>query len=270
VRHHIIPLLFLLFASVNVSADVLVLVHGYLSGAQTWDENGITQALDSQWQRGGVLVNGPYGVRKLQPAVASDNTYYIVDLPSEAPLMLQASHLEAMLAYVHERHPDEPLVLAAHSAGGIVARIALVHNKVADPKALITIAAPHVGTPKAMQALDASRVASIPFASFFGGAPVNTLKRSRGLYIDLLPPTHGNLLGWLNGQPHPDIDYVSIIRGSDTHNSGDELVPGYSQDMNNVISLRGKSETQYTPTGHQLEYRDAAILMSVLDRLTMD
>ena len=108
-RHHIIPLLFLLFASVNVSADVLVLVHGYLSGAQTWDENGITQALDSQWQRGGVLVNGPYGVRKLQPAVASDNTYYIVDLPSEAPLMLQASHLEAMLAYVHERHPDEPL-----------------------------------------------------------------------------------------------------------------------------------------------------------------
>jgi hypothetical protein len=52
-----------LFASA-LRADVLVLIHGYLSSAQSWDASGITAVLEhAGWHRAGVFVAGPAGLR---------------------------------------------------------------------------------------------------------------------------------------------------------------------------------------------------------------
>ena len=41
-------------------ADVVVLVHGYLSGAPSWDASGVVPVLESRgWRRAGVLPAGP-------------------------------------------------------------------------------------------------------------------------------------------------------------------------------------------------------------------
>lgn len=255
----------------TAQADMLVLIHGYLSGAQTWDASGISAALTQNgWQRGGVLVAGPTGVRNLAPAEDSTgNRFYLVDLPSEAPLMLQADQLQAILNALASRHPGEAMILAGHSAGGIVARIALVRGGVPDARALITIASPHLGTPRAMQALDVSNV-PFPFSivsDALGGEGYHTLRRSQGLYVDLLPPAPGSLLGWLNNQPHPDIAYFSVIRGQGNIIAGDELVPGFSQDMDNVPALHGHSQRLLVPTGHMLGPVDATILLRILEQL---
>jgi triacylglycerol esterase/lipase EstA (alpha/beta hydrolase family) len=50
-------------------ADVLVLVHGYLGGAWSWDESGITAVLQqNDWQRAGVYTAGPAGVQLIPTA----------------------------------------------------------------------------------------------------------------------------------------------------------------------------------------------------------
>ena len=100
---------------------------------------------------------------------------------------------------------------------------------------------------------------------FFGGSGYDALKESRILLQDLLYPRPGSLLYWLNAQPHPDIEYISVVRMRPDGFAGDHIVPGFSQDMNNVPALQGKSRVIATPTTHFLTPMDAGLLLSELN-----
>ena len=130
----------------------------------------------------------------------------------------------------------------------------------------------YLGTVRAAQGLDI--VDSKPFfcpgpgvdflKSVVGGSDYDYLRYSRGVLLDLLPAESGNVLFWLNQQPHPDIRYESVIRQT-AFASGDELVPAYSQDMNNIPSLRGRVEVFVTPASHSLNPQDGALLAGILE-----
>ena len=75
------------------------------------------------------------------------------------------------------------------------------------------------------------------------------------------------MLYWLNGQKHPDIEYVSVVRLNPVGFAGDELVPGYSQDMNNVPTIHGNSSVIVTPAGHTLVAQDGTTLLQILESL---
>ena len=191
---------------------------------------------------------------------------YVVDLPSEAPVIVQSDFLLNMLNTIRQKRPDESIIIVGHSAGGVVARMSLIRGGAENVTTLITIASPHVGTTRANQALDATNESG-PFGmvkNLFGGSDYNTLKRSRGLLFDLTQPYPGNMLYWLNNQKHPDIKYISVIRLNEVGFAGDDLVPGYSQDMNNVIALRGRSSVITTSVGHTLVAQDANTFLSIL------
>lgn len=259
-------------SSISVRADVMVLVHGYLASADSWEISGINSLLEANgWKRGGLVTSAPATVSPLfvGPGKDADNKVYTVDLPAEAPIAVQTDQFLGMLATIQAMHPGENLVIVGHSAGGIVARNALVIGNVPNVKALITIASPHVGTTLANRALDATDESGFfgGLKSFFGGSGYDTLRRSRGLLFDLAHPYPGSLLYWLNAQKHPDIKYVSVIRLNPVGFAGDELVPGYSQDMNNVPSLHGSSSVYVTPAGHTLVAQDGATLLQILNEI---
>lgn len=161
-------------------ADVLVLVHGYLGSAASWEVGGINEVLAANgWQRAGVVAGG-----RFLPVPDSGRTkrVYSVELPSLAPLLVQADHLQGMLRQIAGLNPGHSLVIAAHSAGGVVARVLLVRGGVPNAKALITIASPHLGTLRAVQALDAS---DTPWPlclvqNFFSNGAYRVVKESRG------------------------------------------------------------------------------------------
>jgi pimeloyl-ACP methyl ester carboxylesterase len=253
-------------------AEVVVLIHGYLSGAGSWDGSGVTSTLQQQgWQRAGVYIAGPYGVQFLPAQGArAEHKFYAVDLPSEAPVLVQVYQLHQILEAIKRAHSGEALVLVGHSAGGVVARAALVRGDARNVMALVTIASPHLGTERAEQALDATDI-PFPFSmvtDILGGDTYDTAMRSRGLYVDLIRPQPGSLLYWLNAQPHPDIKYFSIVRGQSADGWGDYVVPAYSQDMNNVPVLRGRSSLITVPGSHALEPVDGGILARVLADLS--
>ena len=252
--------------SLPASPDVLVLVHGYLGSAASWESSGVNAVLEQHgWQRGGISVPG--GLLP-GPGNKSANSVYSVELPSMAPIALQAELLGRELNAITAQHPGEPVVLVGHSAGGVVARMLLVQNRAPQTKALITIASPHLGTDRAIQALEAT---DDPFPismikDFFGGGLYDVVRDSWGVLVDLTPARPGNLLYWLNAQPHPDIAYVSILRPGPV-GLGDELVPAFSQDMNNVPALAGKSTTYTLPVSHSLQPIDGLKLAEVLQKL---
>jgi hypothetical protein len=131
---------------------------------------------------------------------------------------------------------------------------------------LITIASPHVGTARALEALDATHDSG-PIGwlkDFFGGGLYHTVKASAPLLADLAPPVPGSPLYWLNAQPHPDIEYVSVIRTTPEGFAGDIVVPGFSQDMNQVPALRGRSRVVAAPSGHELLPGDGLLLAQLL------
>ena len=271
----LIKLLFILSISLaggTARADILVLVHGYLASADSWEFSGINGLLDANgWKRGGLITSSPGTVTPVfvGPGQDADNKVYVVDLPAEAPIIIQTDQFLGMLATIQAMHPDEALIIAGHSAGGVVARMALVRGGIKNVKALITIASPHVGTTRANQAIDATDESG-PFGiikSFFGGSGYDTLRRSRGLLFDLAHPQPGSLLYWLNSQPHPDIKYVSVVRLNRVGFAGDELVPGFSQDMNNVPVIHGNSSVIVTPAGHTLVAEDGSTLLHILNQL---
>jgi pimeloyl-ACP methyl ester carboxylesterase len=258
-------LLFLASTSV-VRADVAVLVHGYLGSASSWDYSGIAQALQfNGWQRAGVATpNGIVGAA----AVGQGDKFYTVELPSMAPVALQVNLLGHMVGAIEQRHGGEPVILVGHSAGGVIARMLLVHGGVKKPKALITIAAPHLGTLRAVEALDET---DDPFPismvkEFFSGDLYGVVRDSWEVLIDLIPERPGNLLFWLNRQKHPDIAYISIVRPGPI-GTGDELVPAFSQDMNNIEMLRGKSRVVTLPVSHALQPADGGALVDLLSEL---
>ena len=246
------------------AADLLILVHGYQSDAGTWIRSGVASTLErTEWKPGGVLT--PAGVSPTPPEIGS-HTVWLAQLPSEAPLSVQANTLLIGVQNLHRKWPDQPIVLVGHSAGGLVARMALVLARPALPNTtLITIASPHLGTVRAAQALEATR---LPFpvswmADALGGPRYQSLKRSWPLLAELAM-VPGSALEWLNHQPHPQARYVSIVRGTTTGLVGDALVPGYSQDMNQVPSLRGRAQTLLVPGSHDLGPGDGHALLGIL------
>lgn len=264
--------LFISITSINARADVLVLVHGYLASADSWEITGINNLLDANgWKRGGLISSAPATAVPVLvgPGKGAANKVYVVDLPAEAPIIVQTDQFLAMLATIQALHPDENLVIVGHSAGGIVARTALVRGNIQNVKALITIASPHVGTTLANRAIKATDESGMfgGFKSFFGGSGYDTLRRSRGLLFDLAHPYPGSLLYWLNAQQHPDIKYVSVVRLDPVGFAGDELVPGYSQNMNNIPTIQGKSSVIITPAGHTLVAQDGTTLLQILNEL---
>lgn len=268
--NRILILLFSLFmASSPLKADIVVLVHGYLGSPNSWDKSGITAHLQAAgWQRAGIIFASPAGSMLAGPPVKSTGKpVYSVDLPSRAPAMVQSDFLQRMITDLEKRHPDEKITLVGHSAGGVMARVKLVRFGAGQVDKLITIASPHLGTRMAVRALNETHESGpVGFLKgFFGGDLYHTVKSSTPLLVDLVPPRPGNLLYWLNAQKHPDIEYVSVIRGVNEQRNGDRIIPGFSQDMNNVAALRGKSQRYFLPTGHTLNPRDGEILSLLLE-----
>lgn len=261
--------LFLLL-SVNAHADVMLLIHGYLGDANSWEKSGINDELHlNGWARAGMFQGSPQGPQLFVTETNNaKNLVYVATLPSQTPVMIQADILKNIIDIIKQSHPDSEIVLVGHSAGGVVARMVLIRHQLTNVKALITIAAPHIGTGRADQALDITANHG-PFnmvKSFVGGNDYDALKHSRGLMVDLRHPQPGNMLYWLNSQPHPDIHYASIIRLNNDGATGDYYVPGFSQNMNNVPPLQGQSSTFTTPTSHFLVRQDANTIISIIER----
>ena len=257
----------------SVAGDVLVLVHGYASDAGTWERSGVNSELQAYgWPRAIILApNMP------EPAQQAVNKSFTVNLPSQAPLLVQANFLRALLDGIRQRYADEKLILVGHSAGGVVARLILLGNNPYQVDELITIASPHLGTVRAAQGLNV--VDSKPFfcpgpgihflKRLVGGSSYNYLRYSRGVLVDLLPAESGNVLTWMNLQPHPDIVYVSVVRKS-PFALGDDVVPAYSQDMNNVPALQGRAHVLFTDAGHGLNPADGILLAGLLGKVQQD
>lgn len=254
-------------------ADILVLVHGYLGTAQSWAESGTMSRLAQRgYTLAGVYRYGPQGIA-LSPAPGRTTTkpIYTVNLPSQAPVVLQADWLAAYLRDLRKRYPDETITLAAHSAGGIVARMALVRHGAMGVEHLITIASPHLGTGRAVQALQATDDSGMfgflrrwAVRRATGDAMYATVQQSRGVLLDLTPPAPGNLLFWLNQQPHPDIRYTSIMRIGSFMMPGDQIVPPLSQDLNRTPALAGKVTTYSMAQGHLLTAQDGDLIGNLL------
>lgn len=252
----------LALGSVGVGAETLVLVPGYLSDGYGWRESGVTQALEQDgWADAGHLraerdrIQFPGGYR------ASGLRFYTLDLDSQAPLVLQVRQLAAILEAVLARYPGESLILAGHSAGGVVARLYMVEHAQAAVSALITIASPHLGTESAELGLMAGQS---PLGWVSGLLGIDTLNRSQGLYADLARERPGSLLYGLNRREHPVARYVSVVRASDI---GDLVVPTWSQDMNHVYALYGRAVRIETDGGHGLHKDDGRLLVRILMRL---
>jgi len=262
---------FFLLLSLPVHADVMLLIHGYLGDANSWEKSGINDELDKKgWARAGMFRGSSQGpVLYVTEHKGAKNLVYVATLPSQAPVMVQAEVLKNIIDIIQKKHKNEKIILVGHSAGGVVARMALVRYHLKNIKALITIASPHLGTGRADQALEITANHG-PFnmvKSFVGGSDYDALKHSRGLMVDLRHPQPGNMLYWLNSQPHPDITYASIIRLNNNGATGDYYVPGYSQNMNNVPALQGRSSTFTTPTSHFLVKQDADTIISIINHI---
>ncbi|MGB5452399.1 MAG: alpha/beta fold hydrolase [Sedimenticolaceae bacterium] len=262
-----------LLAVKSASADVLVLVHGYLGTAQSWAESGVLDRLHKRgYRQVGIYGFGPGGL--LYQSLGKADTpmpLYAVNLPSQAPVVIQADWLAAYLREIQRRHPGQAINLVAHSAGGVVARMALVRHGGLGVSHLITIATPHFGTGRAIEALNATNNGGIfGFAKSWltrratGDALYATLQHSRGVLLDLTPPVPGNLLFWLNRQPHPDIEYTSIMRVGTFYMPGDQVVPPLSQDLNLAPALAGRVRTYSMAEGHLLTPLDGELIGNLL------
>lgn len=276
IQQKLVAGILILWCAAPVRADILVLVHGWAANADTWLYSGVVPTLEANgWPDAGVLVSTPVAGVRLFPGRggSAPNKVYRAQLPAEAPLQLQAAHLFAELQLVHHLHPDESIVLAGHSAGGVVARLVLVRAGSLPVRALITIASPNLGTSRALQGLDIAE--SKPFfcpgpgidflKTLVGGDSYRYLRHSRGALVDLVPAAPGSLTGWLNQQPHPDIHYYAVIRQGPVY-AGDELVPAFSQDLNQVPALQGRATVLRTASGHVLNPADGMLLVQILRR----
>lgn len=258
----------LLFFAVagGARADVALLIHGYLGAAHNWETSGVTQTLAAAgWMPAGVIGPGYNGPTLPPPSPPAPRKQYSLELPSTAPMMVQSDILMAALKALEARHANEDITLVGHSAGGVVARMALVRGGAGHVKRLISIAAPHLGTERALQALDLTRAGG-PLnilKDTFGGDTYRAVKHSWPVLLDLAPAIPGSTLFWLNTQPHPDIEYISLVRGA-PQGVGDFLVPGPSQDMNLVPALRGRAKTLLVDSDHALSIIDGRALADLM------
>ena len=266
-----------LLFSLASHANVLILVHGWRSNADSWVNSGVHSALIGHgWEDAGTTFINPAGVSLFQQTKpTAGNKFYRVNLPAHLGLQPQADFLGRQLNYLSQLHQDEKIIIAAHSAGGLVSRMVLTQQKTPYVKALITIATPHLGTPRATDGLDIghSKPFFCPgpgleiFKNIVGGEDYRYLRNSDALLVDLLPARQGNILDWLNYQRHPDIEYHSIIKqvhGSDT----DGIVPIYSQNMNHVQNLHGRSTIHPTISNHALNPQDGVLIAGIIKSLS--
>jgi len=257
-------------------ADVVVLVHGWAANANTWATSGVMPVLLRHgWKDAGVLLTTPAGViNYMSYPPKPGHSLYRVSLPAQAPMTVQARHFLAQLDYIKQRHAHEKITVVAHSAGGIVARLALIHQDAPAVSSLISIATPHLGSRHAVEGLEISNAK--PFfcpgpgmefmKSVIGGQSYRYLHDSQAVLVDLLPEGLGGLIDWLNHQPHPDIEYHSVVKqlpGRD----GDEWVSAHSQDMNQVAAIQGRSAVQITLSGHALMAADGLLIYTIVQGL---
>lgn len=248
------------------AAEAMVLIQGYLGEDDPWRRSGVATVLQQGgWQDGGHLLDGPDGVRRNGPERHSPKSFYTLALPTEAPLLVQERYLQRYMDYLLARHEGESITLVGYSAGGVLARLYMVQHPKVRISALITIASPHLGTGTAEAGLMASQSPLGWVAPFMGA---DSLNRSQGLYYDLSREQPGNLLFWLNRQPHPQSRYVAVIhQDGGFFGMGDLVVPQWSQDMNNVATLRGAVVTVPVSGEHMLNATDGSLLLDLLRRL---
>lgn len=256
-----------------VRADVVVLVHGWAANANTWATSGVmTVLLRHGWKDAGVLLSTPAGViNYMSYPPEANHSLYRVSLPAQAPMMVQARHLLAQLDYIKRRHGHEKISVVAHSAGGIVARLALVHQDAPAVSRLISIATPHLGSRHAIDGLEISNAK--PFfcpgpgmefmKSVVGGQSYRYLHDSQAVLVDLLPEGLGGVIDWLNRQPHPAIEYHSVVKQLPGHD-GDEWISARSQDMNQVVAIHGRSAVHIALSGHALVAEDGLLIHTIL------
>ncbi len=243
------------------TADMLLLLQGYLGEDDPWRDSGAAAALtNAGWADAGRLHPTPLGI-VLQGPDRGAKRYYTVDLPTEAPLTVQLQVLVPQVEYLRTRHPEERLFLAGHSAGGVLARLYMVTHPKVPVAALITIASPHLGTGAAELGLMAGDSPLAFLAPLVGGS---TLNRSQGLYADLVRQRPGTLLGWLNFQPHPQSVYISLVRDDQGLKLGDMVVAPESQDMRWVYALRGRARSIRVPGDHTLTRADGQRVAALL------
>jgi len=263
----------------TASADVLVLIHGYMGSPASWEESRINDLLERHgWQRGGVIVPDtreyfPDPIHRLSSDRAK-NISYVIDMPWMRPLDEQADYLDIAMQRVFKMRPDEEITLIGHSAGALAARLWLVQHHQASVVRLISIAAPNLGTPRAIDALDLTDPVFGPIdavRNMFGGRLYNTVRHSRDLVYDFTPPSRSNpnILYWLNQQPHPDIEYISVVREDRRGHDKDWLITANSQDLNNVPALRGKAKSYIVSQDHPLNREDGHLLTSILAKKTL-
>jgi triacylglycerol lipase len=256
----------LLIVALPVWAERLVLVQGYLGEANSWDAYEVTPVLEGAgWADGGHLFYTPGGVGIREGNPRASRRYFTLSLPTEAPLLVQAQYLAAYLDFLEARYGPAPVILVGHSAGGLVARLYMVNHPQAGIDALITIASPNLGTDRAELGALAGQTPLAWLAPLLGGG---TLNRSQALYRDLAREQSGNLLFWLNRQPHPPARYISVVRSAEGPLSfGDLVVPAWSQDLNQVYALRGRAIRIESPGGHFLSPQDGELLVRILSWL---
>jgi pimeloyl-ACP methyl ester carboxylesterase len=250
-----------LFPAAGLQAEVVVLVQGYLAKGKDWRESDVTGVLSrSGWEDAGHL---QLRDRKRLPAGAP--RFYTLELTTDARIGRQVEELLIHLQRIR-RGSSESLILIGHSAGGVVARMAMVRRPDLDVAALITVASPHRGTENAILGLAAGQ-SPLGWFSQLLGREKDLLGRSQGLYFDLAPEQPGNLLFWLNHQPHPPARYISVVRDGRLSWFGDLVVPEWSQDMNQVYALRGRARSIASDGNHGLTEEDGRILVHLLNRL---
>lgn len=263
---HYTVLFFCLFTSIAKS-ETVVLIHGYLGSSKSWLTSDVVGILrDSDYSYAGNysysknVINFRQGIDN-----ASAKTIYTVDLPSLAPIKLQVDWLRAYIEDISNKQPQQQITLVGHSAGGLVARLLLITNMQKSISKLVTIATPHLGTSRASQALNATDTSgmfgwakSLVTRQQTGDTLYNTLQSSKGVLIDLNPPSPGNMLYWLNQQAHPKIEYISVVRELDN------IVPPDSQNMEHVFALAGRTHAYLSPAGHEITAKDGILLQHLL------
>jgi triacylglycerol lipase len=250
------------------AAETLMLIQGFLANGEGWRDSGVTHILtQAGWQDAGELSLAQESVRSDQLPTPALRRFYTVDLPTYTPLMVQAQRLGRYIDFVRERHPYSALILAGHSAGGVLARLYMVQHKAQPFAALITVASPHLGTPIADLGLAAGERALSWMATLIGK---DALDYSWGLFRDLEVERPHNFLGWLNHQPYPPAIYTSNVhepRAPYIRSLSDWLVPAWSQDMNDVYALHGRTDTVVVSADHGLCAADGRWLVRILERL---
>jgi len=267
-RGIVVFLVFLVFLPTLAKAETMVLIHGYFSDSIGWEESHVMQPLiTDNWRYGGNY--RAYAQAVLTPSTSGLRTqgkiFYTVDLPYDATIELQAMVLGTYLHHLYSQR-KEPIILVGHSAGGVVARAYITMQNSKPVKALVTIATPHLGTPVAELSEVASKTPLNMMPRMLG---IKNFKHSLAVFSDLREeaPEAGNYMYWLNHRAHPSIQYFSIVRNNKSLRKLDLIVPPFSQNMNNVSALRGRSAVISSTGTHTLKKQDGVTLKKILQTL---